>query len=136
MPEDNFFSSQIVLDSIREIMYLQNEVLVFSQYAEFATIIEQQNNLDLLRRLMAKQKIMCFRCTMTDSPDAKNLLNEVLYHFEIFGHTVYRDNPMLVFDEVSDNLDDIEFQLDFFSKYGRYPDDEDEGGETPPTTML
>ncbi len=132
MPEDNFFSSQIVLDSIKEIMELQNEVLVFSQYAEFATIIEQQNNLDLLRRLMYKQKNMCFRCTMTDSPDAKNLLNEVLDHFEKFGHTVDRDNPMLVFNEVNDNLDDIEFELDFFSKYGRYPDDE-EGGETPPT---
>ena len=134
MPEDNFFSSQIVLDSIKEIMELQNEVLVFSQYAEFATIIEQQNNLDLLRRLMYKQKNMCFRCTMSDSPDAKNLLNEVLDHFERYGHTVDRDNPMLVFNEVNDNLDDIEFELDFFSKYGRYPDDE-EGGETP-STML
>ena len=131
MPEDNFFSSQIVLDSIKEIMELQNEVLVFSQYAEFATIIEQQNNLDLLRRLMSKQKNMCFRCTMSDSPDAKNLLNEVLDHFEKFGHTVDRDNPMLVFNEVNDNLDDIEFELDFFSKYGHYPDEE--GGETPPT---
>ena len=135
MPEDNFFSSQIVLDSIKEIMELQNEVLVFSQYAEFATIIEQQNNLDLLRRLMSKQKNMCFRCIMTDSPDAKNLLNEVLDHFEQFGHTVDRDNPMLVFNEVAENLDDIEFELDYFSKYGRYPDDE-EGGETPPTTMF
>jgi len=133
MPEDNFFSSQIVLDSIKEIMELQNEVLVFSQYAEYATIIEQQGNLDLLRRLMSKQKNMCFRCTMTDSPDAKQLLNEVLNHFESFGHTVDRDNPMLVFDEVNDNLDDIEFELDFFSKYGRYPDDEEPGGETPPT---
>ena len=134
MPEDNFFSSQIVLDSIKEIMELQNEVLVFSQYAEFATIIEQQNNLDLLRRLMYKQKNMCFRCTMSDSPDAKNLLNEVLDHFERYGHTVDRDNPMLVFNEVNDNLDDIEFELDFFSKYGRYPDEE-EGGETPPTML-
>lgn len=135
MPEDNFFSSQVVLESIKEIVELQNEVLVFSQYAEFATIIEQQNNLDLLRRLMSKQKNMCFRCIMTDSPDAKKLLNEVLDHFEQFGHTVDRDNPMLVFNEVNDNLDDIEFELDFFSKYGRYPDDE-EGGETPPTTMF
>ena len=133
MPEDNFFTSQVVLESIEEIVELQNQVLVFSEYAEFATISEQQNNLDLLRRLMAKQKNMCFRCIMTDSPDAKKLLNEVLDHFEQYGHTVDRDNPMLVFDEVSENLDDIEFELDFFSKYGRYPDDE--GGETPPIIL-
>ncbi len=136
MPEDTFFSSQVVLDSIEEIVDLQNQVLLFSQYAEFATINEQQNNLDLLRRLMSKQKNMCFRCTMTDSPDAKKLLNEVLSHFEEHGHTVDRDNPMLVFDEVNENLDDIEFELDFFSKYGRYPDDEEPGGESPPSTMF
>jgi len=133
MPEDNFFSSQVVLESIEEIVDLQNQVLLFSQYAEFATISEQQDNLDLLRRLMSKQKNMCFRCTMTDSPDAKKLLNEVLSHFEEHGHTVDRDNPMIVFDEVNDNLDDIEFELDFFSKYGHYPDEE--GGETPPTML-
>ena len=134
MPEDNFFESQIVLDSITEIMELQNQVLVFSEYAEYASISEQQDNLDLLRRLMAKQRNMCFRCTMTDSPSAKALLDEVLDHFAKFGHTVDRDNPMAVFAEVSDNLDEIEFELDYFSKHGRYPDED--GGETPPSTMF
>lgn len=133
MPEDNFFESQVVLDSITEIMELQNQVLLFSMYAEYASIAEQQDNLDLLRRLMAKQKNMCFRCTMTDSPSAKSLLNEVMDHFTKFGHTVDPNDPMAVFAEVAENLDDIEFELDYFSKYGRYPDEE--GGETPPSTM-
>lgn len=131
MPEDNFFESTIVADSIKEILELQEQVLVFAQYGEFATIEEQQDNLDVLRKLMAKQRNMCFRCTLTDSPDAKKLLDEVLSHFEKFGHVVDRENPMTVFEEIGDNLDDIEFELDFFSKYGHYPDEE--GGETPPT---
>ena len=124
MPEDNFFGSEIVTDSIKEILELQEQVLVFAQYGEFASIKEQQDNLDVLRRLMAKQKNMCFRCVMTDSPDAKRLLKEVLDHFEAFGHTVDRDNPMAVFEEIADSLDDIEFELDFFSKHGHYPDEE------------
>ena len=131
MPEDNFFDSEVVLEAISEIVELQNQVLVFSEYAEYASISEQQDNLDLLRRLMAKQKNMCFRCVMTDSPDAKQLLNEVLDHFAKYGHVVDKDNPMSVFAEVSENLDDIEFELDYYSKYGRYPDDD--GGETPPS---
>ena len=61
---------------------------------------------------------------MTDSSDAKRLLKEVLDHFETFGHTVDRDNPMSVFEEIADSLDDIEFELDFFSKHGHYPDEE------------
>ncbi len=134
MPEDNFFESEIVLESISEIIELQNQVLIFSEYAEYASISEQQDNLDVLRRLMAKQRNMCFRCTMTDSPSAKALLGEVMSHFAKFGHTVDEDNPMAVFTEVADNLDDIEFELDYYSKYGRYPDEE--GGETPPSTMF
>lgn len=133
MAEDNFFESTIVADSIKDILELQEEVLAFAQYGEYATIEEQQDNLDTLRKLMAKQRNMCFRCTLTDSPDAKKLLNEVLSHFEEFGHTIDRDNPMQVFEEINDNLDDIEFELDFFSKYGRYPDEEEPGGETPPS---
>lgn len=132
MPEDNFFESDVVVDSLKEILELQESVLAFAQYGEFATINEQQDNLDVLRKLMAKQKNMCFRCTMSDSPDAKKLLNEVLNHFEQYGHTVDRSKPMEVFDEISSSLNEIEFELDYFSKYGRYPDDE-EGGETPPT---
>ncbi len=132
MPEDTFFDSSVVTDSIKEILELQAEVLAFAQYGEFATIEEQQNNLDVLRRLMSKQRNMCFRCILTDSPDAKKLLEEVLTHFEAFGHTVDRENPMEVFTEINDSLDDIEFELDFYSKYGHYPDQEP-GGETPPS---
>ena len=112
---------------------MQDSVLVFAQYSNGATIQEQQNNLDILRKLMSKQRNMCFRCQLTDSPDAKALLNEILKHFEEYGHTVDKENPMGVFDEIASNLDEIEFELDYFSKYGRYPDDEEPGGETPPT---
>jgi hypothetical protein len=133
MPEDTFFDSDVVTEAIRDIVELQDKVMAFAQYGEFATIKEQQENLKTLRELMTKQKNMCFRCTLTDSPDAKKLLHEVLNHFVQYGHTVDFDNPLEVFGEVQDNLDDIEFELDFFQKYGRYPDDEEEGGETPPT---
>ena len=136
MPEDNFFESDAVVDSIKEILELQEQVMVFAQYGEFATIAEQQDNLDTLRKLMSKQKNMCFRCTLTDSPDAKNLLQEVLSHFEEHGHTVDYNDPLGVFEEIQSNLDEIEFELDYFSKYGRYPDDEEPGGEIPPTTMF
>ena len=133
MPEDNFYESDAVVDSIQEILELQQQVMVFSQYGEFATISEQQDNLDNLRKLMSKQKNMCFRCILTDSPDAKTLLHEVLCHFEEHGHTIDHNNPLSVFDEIQSNLDEIEFELDYYSKYGRYPDEEEPGGETPPT---
>jgi len=135
MPEDTFFESEIVTDAIRDIMEMQDQVLIFAQYGEFASIKEQRENLQLLRALMKKQQNMCFRCMMSDSPSAKSLLDEVLNHFEKFGHEVDRSNPMALFNEVKDNLDEIEMELDFCEEHGYFPGEEP-GGETPPSTEM
>ena len=131
MTNDPFFQSTVVTDCIREIMEMQNQVLIFSHYADYATIEDQRNNLQLLRELMSKQKNMCFRCILSDSEDAKALLEEVLSHFEEFGHNIDRNNPMSVFAEVEENLNDLASDLDYVEKHGHYPG-EDAGGETPP----
>jgi len=135
MAEERFFDSQIVTDAIQDIVEMQNQVLIFAQYGEFATIPEQRENLQLLRDLQQKQKNMCFRCTLVDDPDAKHLLAEVLAHFEEFGHTVDPEDPMAVFAEVEANLDIIEKELDFCEKFGYFPGEEP-GGETPPTSEV
>lgn len=128
---DKFFSSQVVMDAIEEIVEMQAEVLMFSQYAEFSSIDDQKRNLELLRALQSKQKNMCFRCILSDDPDAKTLLEEVLKHFEEHGHAVDRKNPMAVFAEVEASLDDLEESLDYYDKFGYFPGEEP-GGENPP----
>ena len=128
---EKFFSSPVVMDAIEDIVEMQAEVLLFSQYAEYASIEDQKKNLQLLRRLQSKQKNMCFRCILSDDPDAKALLEEVLKHFEAYGHHVNRDDPMAVFAEVEASLDDLEESLAFHDRFGYFPDEET-GGETPP----
>ena len=128
---DKFFSSQVVMDAIEEIVEMQSEVLMFSQYAEFSSIDDQKKNLELLRALQAKQKNMCFRCILSGDPEAKKLLDEVLKHFETYGHTVDRENPMSVFAEVEASLDDLEESLAYYDRYGYFPEEES-GGESPP----
>lgn len=131
---DNFFASTIVASSIEEIMELQQEVLIFAQFADFATISQQRENLDMLRTLQEKQKNMCFRCILSDDPDAKALLAEVMDHFEQYGHTIDPENPMKVFDEVALQLQEMEDDLDYAEKHGYFPGEEP-GGETPPYRM-
>lgn len=135
MPEDNFFESDIVTESIRDIVEMQDQVMIFAQYGEYATIPDQRDNLELLRALMNKQKNMCFRCILSDSPSAKALLEEVLDHFKLYGHVIDKDDPMAVFEDVKKSLDDIEYELDYYEKYGYYPG-EGPGGETPPSAEL
>ena len=131
MTEDTFFDSEVVTSSIEEIMDMQNQVLLFATFGEYATIEDQRENLELLRRLQEKQKNMCFRCILSDSPNAKQLLEEVLNHFMEFGHTIDPKNPMKVFDEVEAQLQEMEDDLDYCEKHGYFPGEEP-GGETPP----
>ena len=131
---ESFFESEQVQDAINEIVEMQNEVLIFSQYAEYATIEQQKENLALLRRLHGKQKNMCFRCVLSDDPEAKALLAEVLAHFEQFGHTILPENPMVVFEEVALQLQEIEDDLNYAEEHGYFPGEEP-GGEAPPFTF-
>lgn len=128
---ERFFDSEIVTEAIQDIVEMQNQVMIFAQYGEYASIAEQRENLELLKVLHSKQRNMCFRCILSGDPDAKQLLAEVLDHFREHGHDINPDNPLAVFDKVREDLDNVEKELDFCEKYG-YFSDEEPGGETPP----
>lgn len=130
-----FFESPMVLESIEEIDILQQEVLEFSLYADYANLEQQRDNLNLLKVLMGKQQLMCFRCILSDDSDAKALLAEVLAHFQQYGHDIDPENPMKVFTEVERQLQEMEDDLDYADKHGYFPGEEP-GGETPPSTMF
>ncbi len=130
MDNERFFDSDIVMAAIEDISDMQNQVLLFSQYADFASVQDQKENLVLLKELHAKQKNMCFRCILSTDTDAKLLLEDVIQHFEGYGHKVDRNNPMEVFEEVYLDLLEIEKGIIFAEEHGYYPDEES-GGETP-----
>lgn len=126
-----FFESEVVMYAIEEIMDLQTEVMLFAQYADYASLEQQRENINLLKKLMGKQKNMCFRCTLVDDPDAKTLLTEVLEHFVSHGHTVDYNDPIKVFDEVALQIQEMDDDLTYAEKHGYFPGEEP-GGETPP----
>ena len=129
---ERFFDSEVVCEAIQDIVELQEEVMLFAQFADFATIPQQKENLKVLRKLHEKQKNMCFRCLLVDDPDAKAMLVEVMDHFEAFGHSIDPENPLKVFDEVEVQLLDMEDDIAYAEKHGYYPGEEP-GGETPPS---
>ena len=131
---ESFFESEVVVKCMTDIVELQSEVILFAEYAQYATLEQQRENLVVLRELQAKQKNMCFRCILSDDPDAKILLSEIMAHFESFGHKVDPDNMLAVFDEVGNQLQEIEDDLDYAEKHGYFPGEEP-GGEQPPYIM-
>lgn len=131
---EGFFDSQIVIKCINEIAVLQEEVMVFAQFADFATIEHQRQNIENLRNLMDKQRNMFFRCTLSDDPEAKEMATEIIEHFQEHGHIIDPTNPIKVFDEIAVQIQEMEDDLDYAEEHGYFPGEEP-GGETPPYTL-
>jgi len=131
---EGFFDSEVVINSIEEISRLQEEVLIFSQFAEFASLSDQKQNLEQLKILHEKQKNMCFRCMISDHEEARAMLHDVLDHFKSYGHKIDLENPLKVFDEVELQLKEMEDDIEYCEKFGFFPGEEP-GGEQPPYIM-
>ena len=111
MANDPFFDSAVVGDALADIVDLQHEVLLFAEVADYATIVDQKDNLKKLRLLLEKQKNMFFRCQLSDSEAAKELHDEILMHLQQNGHIIDWHDPIKIFDQLALELDDIELDL-------------------------
>ena len=54
MDNQRFFDSDIVITAIEDISDMQNQIMLFSQYADYATVQDQKDNLVLLKELHSK----------------------------------------------------------------------------------
>ena len=107
---DAFLESDIVKAYLEDIMDLQMEVVLFAAQ-DYATLEGQKENLGTLKTLHAKQKNMFFRCMLCDSPTAKNMITELLLHFEDCGYEINMENPISVFDIVESTLTELEVDI-------------------------
>ena len=73
----SFFQSEVVRAEMAEIQELQEEV--YSNVFEFPQmqLEDQKYHIDILERLLEKQKIMYTRLSLSDDPQAKKMKEEV-----------------------------------------------------------
>ena len=99
----DFFKSEIVMEELREINELQEDVYVNIMKFGQMTREEQLEHVDKLAALLEKQKVMYARLSLSDDPDAlemkENLRNSMTlmgfspdtdmnYLFNTFGATI------------------------------------------------
>ena len=99
----DFFKSEIVMEELREINELQEDVYVNIMKFGRMTKEEQLEHVDKLATLLEKQKVMYARLSLSDDPDAlemkENLRNSMTlmgfspdtdmnYLFNTFGATI------------------------------------------------
>lgn len=121
---DKFFDSPIVQGCIEDIMDMQFEAMMYTQYAEYANLTEQRENLNMLQRLLEKQKNMYYRCQLSGTESALSLMEDIRGHFVKMGFNESQ-SVLEMFDETQQTLNDLVRELDWHEKYSSKPEEED-----------
>ena len=121
---DNFFESPIVQACIEDIMEMQFEAMMYTQYAEYATLTEQRENLNMLQKLLEKQKNMYYRCQLSGTESALSLMDDIRGHFVKMGFKETQ-SVLEMFDETQQTLNDLVRELDWHEKYSSGPETDD-----------
>jgi hypothetical protein len=107
----SFFESDIVRAEMAEISELQEEV--YANVMKFAYMDDEDKvyHIELLERLIHKQKILYARLSLSDSPEAKAMKDDICKSIAIMGLPENMD-VNLVFSQMSQMVEVMKKQLD------------------------
>lgn len=81
----DFFDSEIVRDTMNELSKLQQELIQQVLYVPYMTKDEKKEHLELMKVFLEKQKILFFRMTLSNDPEAKRVREEIIKNAKMFG---------------------------------------------------
>ena len=107
----SFFDSEMVRAEMVEINELQEEV--YSNVFKFPSMNpkEQLRHIDLLEKLIDKQKILYFRLSLTDDPDAKKMQDRIRESAELMG-IPKNVNINVLFDQMKSSISIMKNHID------------------------
>ena len=107
----SFFQSDVVRAEMAEIQELQEEV--YGNIFKFPSLpkSDQQYHIELLERLLEKQKVMYTRLSLSDDPEAKKMKQQITDSAAMMGLPTGTDiNAM--FSEMSRGVSFMKQQID------------------------
>ena len=81
----SFFDSDVVRAEMAELSELQEEV--YNNVFKFPTMSkeDQEYHIDILEKLLEKQKVMYTRLSLSDDPEAKEMKKRIIESAAMFG---------------------------------------------------
>ena len=107
----NFFQSPVVRAEMAEISELQEEV--YSNVFKFPSMKKEDQlyHVELLTRLIEKQKILYARVSLSDDPDALKMKENIIESASMMGIPNSVDMSK-VFDQMSKMVETLKTQID------------------------
>ena len=110
----SFFDSYIVRTEMAEIQELQEDVFDNVMKFQYMNDSDKLHHINILERLIDKQKIVYARLSLSDDPDAKKMKEEILKSAVMMGLPKNVDVNMM-FNQMSDMMGIMRQQLDIGS---------------------
>ena len=107
----DFFKSEIVMEELREINELQEDVYVNIMKFGQMTKEEQLEHVDKLAALLEKQKVMYARLSLSDDPDALEMKENLRNSMTLMGFSPDTDMNYL-FNTFGATIDSLRESLD------------------------
>ena len=107
----SFFNSDIVRAEMTEIQELQEEIYVNVMKFPFMNNADKAYHIEILERLIDKQKIMYARLSLSDDPAAVHMREEIAKSASVMGLPNSVDMN-LVFNQMGDMVSMMKQQLD------------------------
>ena len=107
----NFFQSPVVRAEMAEISELQEEV--YSNVFKFPSMKKEDQlyHVDILNRLLEKQKVLYARLSLSDDPDAKKMKENIIQSASMMGVPSNVDMSK-IFNQMSEMVDVLKDQID------------------------
>ena len=106
-----FFESELVREDLNEINQLQQEIYSSTMNFPNMTRENQLEHVDKLTVLLEKQKIMYARLSLSDDPEAIELLRTMKYSFQVMGFPANM-NVNQFFDEAKKTIETLRVSID------------------------
>ena len=107
----SFFDSDIVRSEMTEVKELQEEVYDNIMKFNYMNDSDKLYHINVLEKLIEKQKIVYARLSLSDDPDAKQMKEEILKSAVMMGLPKNVD-VNLMFNQMSDMMKVMRQQLD------------------------
>jgi len=106
-----FFQSPVVRAEMAEISELQEEV--YSNVFKFPSMTKEDQlyHVDILNRLLEKQKVLYARLSLSDDPDAKKMKENIIQSASMMGVPSNVDMSK-IFNQMSEMVDVLKDQID------------------------
>ena len=106
-----FFQSAVVRAEMAEISELQEEV--YTNIFKFPSMTKEDQlyHVDILNRLLEKQKVLYARLSLSDDPDAKKMKENIIQSASMMGVPSNVDMSK-IFNQMSEMVDVLKDQID------------------------